>query len=279
MRRSVAASSLLLALAAAAAVQAAPVEEFSFQLRDVKRDGRFTVAFTQRNYDTTGGVPVQPNEFFLRLPAGLKLRKPFLSKHVLCNTKRLGQTRNPKTCRRSQVGTGRVVVDARPFIADPIPANLWLFLAKGTRKKAVASLAILGKQDPKSPVVRDIPAVRDYRAPIVFMNVFDDPTPDGRYGYRLAFGNSPSGGGGASFTISETSVVTTGATLMVRKRVCARKRGGRCVRTRARRTRVFWLAPPKCPPSGKVGFLAFFGYETLPDVTRTTELSCPRFSL
>jgi hypothetical protein len=267
----------LCTFAAVATVQAEPVQEFSFELKNVKTDGRFTVVYTQRSYDTTGVVPTQPNQFHLKLPAGARLRKEFLTKRVLCDVKKLDRTRNPRSCRRSQVGTGRVLVDARPFITDQIPADLWLFLAKGTVKKAVASLAILGKQDQSAPVVRDIPVVRDFRAPIVFMNFFDDPTRNGKYGYRLAFGNSPTGGGAASFYIAETHVVNRGFTLEKRRTICLRVRRGGCARTKIERQKLFWFTPPTCPPSGKVSFEAFFGYQTLPDIVRTTELSCPRF--
>lgn len=269
---------VLAALIAAAAASADPVQEFNFEIKDVKSGGRFTVAYTSRNYDTTGGVPTSPNEFHLRLPAGAKLRKEFLKKSVFCNTKKLARTRNPKACKRSQVGTGRVQVDARPFITDLIPADLWLFLAKGTTRKAVASFAILGKQDQSAPVVRDIPVVRDYRAPIVYMNMFNEPTPDGKYGYKLAFGNSPNGGGGgASFSIAETKIVNKGFTLKKDLR-CIARRVKKCVKTRVRRRqRLFWITPPSCPASGKVSFEAFFGYDTLPDITKVTEISCPQF--
>jgi hypothetical protein len=277
LRRIYAAAIVLGALVGAAAAQAAPVQEFSFQVKDVRPDGRFTVAFTSRTYDTTGGVPPLPNEFHLRLPRGAKLRREFLSRRVLCDVKQLDRTRDPKACRRSQVGTGRVTVDARPFIADPIPADIWLFLAKGRGKDAVASLAVLGKQDQDAPVVRDIPVVRDFRAPIVFIDFIDDPTPDGKYGYKLVFANDPTGGG-ASFSIAETRVVTTGFTLTKRTRRCARRRGGACVKRVVRRRRIFWFTAPACPPSGRVSFEAFFGYASLPDIRKVTELPCPRFS-
>jgi hypothetical protein len=278
LRRILPAAIALAAFVAAATAWAEPVQEFSFELRDVKPDGRFTVLYTQRSYDTTGGIPTQPNEFHLRLPAGAKLRREFLRKSVLCDTKRLDKTRDPKSCRRSQVGTGRVLVDARPFITEQIPADLWLFLAKGTTRKAVASLAILGKQDQSAPVVRDIPVVRDFRAPLVFTNLLDQPTKDGRYGYKLVFGNSPTGGGtGAGFSIAETRVVNRGFTLTRRSAACVRRRGDRCVKRKLERKRLFWFTPPRCPPSGKVSFEAFFGYQSLPDVVRTTELPCPRF--
>lgn len=278
MRRSLLALSLLGLLVAAGAAWADPVQELSFELRDVKADGRFTVTFTQRNYDTTGGVPPPPNEFHLRLPAGAKLRKEFLNKRVFCNTKKLDASRDPKTCRRSQVGTGRVVVDARPFITDPIPADLWLFLAKGTTRKAVASLAILGKQDQDAPVVKNIPVVRDFRAPLVYLNFLDEPTKDGRYGYKLVFGNSPTGGGGVSFSIAETRIVNTGFTLTKRRSKCVRRAAGRCVKREVERKRLFWFTRPVCPPSRRIGFEAFFGYPDFPDIVRTTELPCPNFS-
>jgi hypothetical protein len=279
VRRILLATMLLGALAGAGAASAEPVQEFSFELRDVKRDGRFTVLYIQRSYDTTGGIPTQPNEFHLRLPAGAKLRREFLSKKVFCNTRKLAQTRNPKSCRRSQIGTGRVMVDARPFITEQIPADLWLFLAKGTTRKAVASLVILGKQDQSAPVVRDIPVVRDFRAPLVYMNLFDEPTKDGRYGYKLAFGTSPTGGGtGGGFSIAETRVVNRGFTISKRVVACVKRRAGRCTRKKTERKKLFWFTPPKCPPSGRVSFEAFFGYQSLPDVVRTTELPCPRFN-
>jgi hypothetical protein len=276
-RAGIGAAVVLAGLIAAGAVSAEPVQEFSFEIKDVKSGGRFTVAYTSRNYDTTGEVPTSPNQFHLRLPAGAKLRKEFLNNRVFCNTKKLGRTRNPKTCKRSQVGAGRVQVDARPFITDLIPADLWLFLAKGTTRRAVASFAILGKQDQSAPVVRDIPVVRDYRAPIVYMNILNEPTPDGKYGYKLAFGSPNGGGGGASFSIAETKVVNTGFSLTKKTRRCIARHAKTCVKTRIRKRTRFWFTPPTCPPSGKVSFEAFFGYETLPDITKVTETSCPQF--
>jgi hypothetical protein len=92
------------------------------------------------------------------------------------------------------------------------------------------------------------------------------------------FGNSPTGGGGgASFSIAETRVVNTGFSLTTRKRTCTTRRGGKCVRKRVSRRTRFWFTPPACPPSGKVSFEAFFGYESLPDITKVTEISCPQF--
>jgi hypothetical protein len=110
------------------------------------------------------------------------------------------------------------------------------------------------------------------------MNFFDEPTRDGRYGYKLMFGSSPNGGGGsAGFSIAETRVLNTGFSLTSRKKTCVARRGGKCTRTRVRKRKRFWFTPPTCPASGKVSFEAFFGYETLPDITKVTEISCPQF--
>jgi hypothetical protein len=153
-----------------------------------------------------------------------------------------------------------------------------VFLAKGTSKKAVASLAILGKQDQSAPVVRNIPVVRDFRAPLVYMNFFNEPTRDGKYGYKIAFGNNPTGGGGgASFSIAETRIVNTGLTLTRTRPQCVRRSAGRCVRNKRATRKLFWFTRPACPPSRKISFEAFFGYPSLPDIVRTTELPCPSF--
>ena len=87
------------------------------------------------------------------------------------------------------------------------------------------------------------------------------------------FGNSPNGGGGASFSIAETKVTNKG--FEIKKPRCVVRRAKKCVKTRVRR--LFWFTPPTCPASGKVSFEAFFGYETLPDITKVTEISCPQF--
>src|SRR5829696_10374605 len=74
-----------LALAAPAAAVAEPVQQFSFQVKDLKPGGRFTLIFTARSFDTTGAVPPSPTENYLRLPAGATLRREFLTKRWFCD--------------------------------------------------------------------------------------------------------------------------------------------------------------------------------------------------
>ena len=186
---------------------AEPVQEFSFQLKDVKPDGRFTVVFTSRTYDTTGGVPPVLKQNFIRIPAGAKFNKAFLKKKYYCNgsqlldslrlnpegnvkfykrmenlkslAKRLKKfpsekknVKNIETCIASKVAQGTVQVDARPFINEPIPARIYLFFGKGTLPGAKASFQIIGVPDEDSPVVRNTPVVRDTRVALA-ANWFD----------------------------------------------------------------------------------------------------------
>ena len=297
------------ALLTPASAFAEPVQEFSFQLRDVKADGRYKLVFTSRSYDTTGGQPPLVDENYIRLPPGVKLRGAFLGKSYRCEvgqlrasledtpedgmtfTERiknlkatLGRVRskldaaslaNFETCVRAQVGTGTAVIDARPYFKDPIPTNILLFLARGTEPKAVASFGIMAVPDETVPVVRDNKAISGNHSTFN-TNIFDDPTPDGLYGYRM---NLPSGPiAGLRLSISELSVTTAGLSAIKQKVTCTKRRRGRCVARKVTRTRVFWLTKPTCPASGAgLGFLAYYKFENGLTSTKTTTVPCPSF--
>src|SRR5215218_1421932 len=74
-----------LALAAPAVAQAEPVSQFSFQVKDLKPGGRYTLLFNARTFDTTGGVPPSPTSYFMRIPKGATLRKEFLTRRFFCD--------------------------------------------------------------------------------------------------------------------------------------------------------------------------------------------------
>jgi hypothetical protein len=306
---------ILVALAALAVLvpisiaQAEPVQEFSFQLRDVKRDGRFTVIFTSRTYDTTGGVPPVLKQNFIRIPVGAIFRKQFLNRKYYCdgsklldslrlnpepnvkfyrrmeNLKALARklrrfpserknVRNIETCIKSKVAQGNVQVDARPFINELIPARIYLFFGKGTAPGAKASFQIIGVPDEDAAVVRNIPVVRDTRVALA-ANWFDEPT-EGKYGYKLVLPVGPIQG--VNISVAEVKVTTKGLTIKKKKSTCQRRRGGRCVKRKVKRSNIFWFTEPKCPSSGKLSFLAFYGYDDpQPDITKTVELPCPKF--
>lgn len=264
----------MLAIAFAAPARGEVVQEFSYQLKDLKPYGAFTVVFTFRSYDTTGVAPPPLTEAYLRFPAGAKLRKEFLSKRFLCDVRKLNQTKDPRTCRNAEVGRGRVLVDARPLVVETIPAKIYLFLAKGTQRSAVASIAILGIPDDSAPIVRDNQFIRNTKV-VLQANFFHQPTPDGLFGNRLVLPTGPVAG--VDISVAEVSATVPGLTLTKRVRRCSRRVSGRCTKIKTKAKRLYWFTAPKCPPTGIWTFQAVFGYAGLPTVTKVIELSCPRF--
>jgi hypothetical protein len=307
----------LLLLAAAPAVQAEPVQQFSFQVTDTRPDGRFKLIFVARTYDTTGAVPPELVSNYMRLPAGAKLNPAFLSKRWYCDGRRLRdaldddlsrsdipfpdrvanlkpfirtlarkphKTRrdrrdlaNAKTCQRAKIGSGTAQVDARATIdelTDLIPSKFTIFFSRPTMKGAIAGFTVVGSADVTSdaPIVKKYPIVGAVHVALT-ANFFNDPTPDGLYGYKLVLPDNNVNG--IKVSIAELRVVNTGLTIL--KGTCLKRRDGRCVR-RQRKT-AFWFTRPACPPSGKISFLSFFEYEDpQPDITKTLTLACPRFA-
>jgi hypothetical protein len=288
---------------------ATPVQEFSFQLTGVKSDGRFTVVFTSRTFDTSGGIPPVVKENYLRLPAGAKLQPAILKKRYFCDGQQLLKTlqanpdpkysfikmvrnldllaaklksaadrkarANVLVCKRSLVGQGTVKVDARPLLDPLIPANIFLYFSKGTIPGALASFSILGVPDESDPVVRNNPTVRNTRV-VVAANFINDPTPDGLYGYKLVLPSGPIGG--INISIAEVNVTTKGLAITKKKTTCLKHRHGKCVKKKVKKTTLFWFTRPTCPQSGKLNFQAFYGYDDpTPDITKTVELPCPKF--
>jgi hypothetical protein len=311
LKRILLAFAVLAVLIPIAAAQAEPVQEFSFQLKDVKPDGRFTVVFTSRTYDTTGGIPPVLRQNFLRLPTGAKLRKEFLNKKYYCDGAKLlkdlqahpdtskkfytrvenlgaiistlkkdktsagrASLKNAQVCDNAEVGRGTVQVDARPFVNELIPAKIYLFFGKGTQPGAKAAFSIIGVPDENAEIVRSIPVVRDTRVAVT-ANFFSEPT-EGKYDYKLVL---PTGAiNGINISIAEVNVTTKGLTLTKKKSTCAKKRKGKCVKKKVKKSKVFWFTQPTCPASGKLSFLSFYGYDDpVPDITKTIELPCPNF--
>jgi hypothetical protein len=310
----------ILLAAAALAVLAIPVsianaavsQEFSFQLKDVKPDGRFSVVFTSRTFDTTGGIPPVLKESYIRLPAGAKIPRTFLKKKHYCDVNKLlkdlqanprpgifynrvanlkpfikllkksrlasdrSALRNAEICEAVRIGQGTAQVDARPLLEDLIPSKFVMFFGKGA-SGAVASIQILGMPDETSSIVKGLPiTIQQTRVPFV-LNFINDPTPDGVYGYKLQFPTGPIAG--VNISIAEVNAVTKGLTLTKKKTTCKKRRRGKCVKKKVKKTNVFWFTQPTCPASGKLSFQAFYGYGgAVPDITKTIELSCPNFS-
>jgi hypothetical protein len=299
----------VLALLAPAAALAYPVEEIGYQLTGVEPGGRFTAIVSYRGYDSSGGIPPALREAYLRIPLGAVVRKEFLKKRYYCNADKLLKDlqvtpeqnvqfarrvdklaatikrtrsrldpkaiRNAETCSRSRIGEGTAQVDARPFFDELIPAVFYMFLGKGTQKGAIGSLQFIGMPDENSAVVKKLPiTAQQTRVPLV-MTFFNEPT-EGKYGYKFVIPTGPIAG--LNISIAEVRAVVRGTSLETKKVTCSKRKRGRCVRKKVKKTNVFWMTPPKCPPSGKLSFLGFFGFDDpIPDITKTVELSCPNF--
>ena len=178
-----------------------------------------------------------------------------------------------KTCRYARIGTGRVLVDARPYAADPIPADLMMFWTK-PEKGAAATFSIVGIPDDRVPIVANNKTIRE-TTPVINASFYDDPTPDGLYGYKLVLPTGPING--IQISVAEVHVTTTGLTLRKKKVTCAKRGHGKCVKKKVKKTNIFWFTQPPCPASGQLSFQAFYGYESAPDQTKTITIPCPKF--
>lgn len=226
-----------------------PVQEFNVQLKDISKEGRYTISVTTREYDLSGAQadPVANAQF--RFPSGVTIRKEFLKGRFFCDLEKLKFSKNPDKCRNAQIGTGTAVADVRPIFPDPINANLTLFLGKGGPGQ-VATLIILGEPISSDQIVRSAKQV--LVAPIV-----NDPTPDGRYGYRMdldAAIETPIPN--LTISIPEVRTTVTGLTL--------KKKG----------KKIFWTTPPKCTPSSQVFFQTTFNYKSSPPAVKEVALPC-----
>ena len=138
-----------------------------------------------------------------------------------------------ENCIRAQIGTGVVVADTRPFIEDPIPAKLFLYLSKPSEKGQIASFGVMAVLDESSKPYREIGLLQSL-GPLSFTTgVYDDPTPDGRYGLRLALPAGPVGI--VKISLAELRVTTPGISQVSKTITCVKRAGGRCVKRRRRR--------------------------------------------
>jgi hypothetical protein len=301
LKKVAAAFAVLASLCVVAIAHGEVVQNFNFQLKDVKPNGRFTVVFSSQSYDTSGGVPDPLMQNYIRLPKGAVLRKQFMKRKYYCDLKKLvdrlrtdhpnaphfndllnktirGRRAPPKSaknliavCRYAHLGGGTVLVDARPFAADPIPAHFEMFWTKPD-KGAVGTFAVVGSADDGARGVTE--TIRNTH-PIVNISFVNDPTPDGLYQYKIVLPTGPIAGINVSF--AEVHATTQGLNLVQKSKKCQKKRRGKCVRTKVKKRNLFWFTEPTCPPSGQISFEAFYAYAHLPSQTKTITIPCPKF--
>ncbi len=197
----------------------------------------------------------------MRLPKGISIKPQFLTRDRLCQTgklkgilqrnaspgvsygqalanlpatqKRIAGRLAPEgraivdACRKAFFGSGKFVVDARPNYPDPVPGLLYLFLSRPSAKGALAGVGVLSLYDRSSPLATTDPKVIEL-TPALTVNIFNDPTPDGRYGYRLKL--LPERVGSLALSLAELRVETPGITATTPKGTCTTRRGGTCVK-------------------------------------------------
>lgn len=179
-----------------------------------------------------------------------------------------GARRVVETCRTTFLGRGTAVVDGRqaapasPIPTDfspdaPLPAKFSLFLARPTAKGAIAGIGVLAHYDATSPIAVNHPWYTVLQR-IFTLNVFDDPTPDGLYGYRISLPTERISG--FRFSIAELRVESAGL-----------------VGRTARGPRDFWATTPRCPASGQLPFRADYRYVTGLATSTVVQVPCPRF--
>jgi hypothetical protein len=301
----------LAVMAGGGVAQAEPVQQFSFQIRDIKPGGRFTLLFTSHTFDTTGAVPPPITSNYIRVPAGATLRKEFLNKRYYCDGPKLraaldnrpngqgfakrvadlkpfirslakSKSRSDRAalalaqaCERGRIGGGTVLADARNYkvavLQELVPGKFSMFLSRPTVKGGVAGFAVLGAADTDFPIVKANPVIAGVHVALT-ANFVNEPSADGLYGYKLILPVGPING--VNISLAQINVKTTGLTL--KKGTCLKTRRGKCVK-RQKKT-IFWFTQPKCPPSGLLSFEAFYGYDPpTPSFTKTLTLACPKF--
>ena len=264
---------------------AEPVQQFSVQLKNVKPDGRYSVVYTSNSFDTTGDAPPALSEAFLRLAKGMTIKPEFLKPSRLCEPAKfsgylfqklpkgttyaqrvdafpggIASIEKPlnagardivETCRGAFLGRGTATVDARPLYPDPIPARFSLFLSRPTAKGAIAGISVVSHYDRTSPIALNEPRYI-YLAPVFTLNIFNDPTPDGLFGYKIRLLTERAAG--FRFSVADLHVESAGLT-----------RNGK-----------FWATPPTCPKSGQVPFRADFDYVGGQHGSTLVKVPCPR---
>ena len=136
-------------------------------------------------------------------------------------------------------------------------------------------MQIVGMPDENSAVVKGLPVTVQQTRVALAVNFFNEPA-EGKYGYKVVLPTGPIAG--VNISLAEVRAVFRGLTLKKKKATCAKRTRGRCVRKKVKKTTVFWVTLPTCPPSGKLSFLGFYGYDDpIPDITKTAEVPCPNF--
>jgi hypothetical protein len=267
--RALAGALLCFALAPVSSATADLVGQFDAAIRNIRPWGAYTVVASTRVYETSGGPAPRLASAVVHFPRGASLRDAFLRSRFFCDPAKLQKHPDPAVCANAQFASGSLLLDARPAILDPIPADISLFLGSGGERGASATVVALVKSNQRSPAY-------NYE---VLKGFLVKDSGDRRFGYRLELPTLlhpllPQ----VTLSLAEMKLRITGLQLSRRVRVCvSRGRGGRCLRRRSERRKLFWLKTPDCPRGRKVIFGADYAFEGAAAISRKRKVGCARF--
>jgi hypothetical protein len=197
------------------------------------------------------------------------VRDRFLRSRYFCDGAKLQANPDPALCRGAEFASGEVLLDARPAIEEPVPASIWLFLARGGERGSKAGIVILVRANERSPawnydVLRGYLVRESRSAP--------------RFGYRLELPTTlqpllPQ----VTLSLIEMKLRIRGIEHDRRVRVCTRRLRGRCLAHRKKVRRTFWLRVPDCPRGRKVAFGADYAFLGGRTITKHRNVGCSRF--
>jgi hypothetical protein len=305
-------------LVPAAVALAAPVQQFSFQLTNIKPDGRFTLLFNARYFDSTGGVPPDITSNYLRIPAGAVLDRQFLNKSWYCNGPKLRDSLDRHPLLSGEPFADRVT-DLTPFIKLLSGIKHKSKLVRSDLANAqIGKHAQIGTGTANIDARETFPLLTDL-IPSKFAIYFSKATQKGAVagftvvGAALAkasivrkypivagvhvalpanFFNDPTTIGGANYgyklvlpqsnvngiKVSIAELHVKNPGLTILKGTCL-KTNRRGKCVQKQKTTAFWFTKPKCPPSNQLSFLDVFTYPPpLPMASQTFSLACPKFS-
>jgi hypothetical protein len=228
------------------------VGQFDAAIRNIRTWGGYTVVASTRVYETSGKPAPQLASAVVHFPRGAALRRSFLTQSFFCDPATLQKDPDSALCGNAQFASGSLLLDARPAIADPISADVSLFLAKPAGNGAAATVVALVKSNQRSPA---------YNYDVLEGYLFREG-PNRRFGYRLELPTLlrpllPY----VTLSLAEMKLRITGLTLERRKRP----------------RKLFWLRTPDCPRGHKVTFGADYAFKGAKPISRRRSVSCARF--
>jgi hypothetical protein len=229
------------------------VGQFDAAVRNIRPWGGYTVVASTRVYETSGAPAPQLASAVVHFPRGAAVRRSFLTSRFFCDPAKLERDPNPALCANARFASGSLLIDARPAIADPIPADVSLFLAPGAENGATATVVALVKSNQRSPA---------YNYEVLRGFLIGERGGDRRFGYRLELPTLlrpllPY----VTLSLAEMKLKITGLTL----------------ERRTSPKRLFWLKTPDCPRRKKITFGADYAFQGAKPIFRRRKVSCARF--